>query len=117
MDGEQSINEAKEMKMLEKGTDRLGEPMNGTAMEAKRNVEWEIRRKPWAECSIEEKLEKLRIAAQEERRHSGYVSRTAHNALRLAEEHQHAHDGEVLKPARDRNGGAEAMAGSMDPLA
>lgn len=79
--------------------------------------EWAIRRKPWAECSIEEKLEKLRMAERESQRSMGYVARTAGEAMNLAQQHQHSHNGEVLRPARDPRGGAECASGSMDILA
>jgi Holliday junction resolvasome RuvABC DNA-binding subunit len=109
--------------MLEKGTEspllarNVAGDMNAKAMIADvEQKQWEIRRKPWAECSIEEKIEKLRMAERENQRSLGYVAQTARRALNLAEEHQHSHSGEVLKPARDRNSGADC-ANSIDPLA
>lgn len=74
---------------------------------------------PWRDAPLEEKVERLRRELLMQRDATVFAGETAREAHELAHEHQHSHDGAVLKPARSgrnrlvgRNG-----AGRHDPLA
>lgn len=95
---------------------RLGDMCGKAEVNADEEREWNARRMPWKDCSIEQKLEKLRIAAREQGNAMRYISKMAYEATDLARQHQHAHDGAVLRPAVDHRLSA-GEAGQMDVLA
>lgn len=74
-------------------------------------------RKPWNECTVDERLEKLRYTLRDVQRSLSYIARSANQAHELAEQHQHAANGDVMKPARNRNYGGEVQAAAPDILA
>lgn len=86
--------------------------------------EYAERTKPWAECGIEQKLERLRNEIMEAR-HAVRWNNDRHarneNKLHLLEQHQHGADGAVMVRTRDiERGYGEAVGqikGSFDPLA
>lgn len=75
------------------------------------------REKTWAECGIEEKVERIREELQQQRRIGRAALNQANVAHELAHYHQHAADGEVLQRARQRGLMAGEEVGQRhDPL-
>ncbi len=74
--------------------------------------------KPWDQCGIEEKVERLRNELVDMRRMGFYTRDNARRALDLATRHQHnAATGEVLSSAIEQRHGAELAEGrGYDPL-
>ena len=79
---------------------------------------------PWAKCSAEEKLDRLReelLAARHLRRWEQERFGRIDQKLRHFEFHQHGTDGTVMVRARDMERGygecAQQIAGGFDPLA
>jgi hypothetical protein len=78
------------------------------------------REKTWAECGLEEKVERLRFILQQTKSTAAYASQEANKAMRLASEHQHNNFGAVLQPVYGGGnlaGGLERGPRGFDPLA
>lgn len=74
---------------------------------------------PWAECPLEEKIERIRREMQEQRHYMQYGMRQAVEAHQVALHHEHSGRGEVLVPASSKihGGGAQGSIRAHDPLA
>lgn len=77
-----------------------------------------VRYTPWEKATIEQKLEKLRIAGREQGRALTYIAKQAREAKELAEVHVHGPSGEVFVRAAERiNRLAEGGIAAVDILA
>ena len=74
------------------------------------------RSKTWDECSIEEKLERLRNEQRQSREALQYVAKTAVETQTVAERHQHNANGEVLVTPRSGHSGMVGGSSNFDPL-
>jgi hypothetical protein len=79
---------------------------------------------PWDACSIEQKIERLRVELLNQREQTRWAQkRWSHieNQLRRLDSHQHGLDGTVLIRPRDVDAGYgecwQGITGSYDPLA